>query len=335
MRILAITSKSSGVGYHRIIMPIVNMKKDYCLMTDTISEETFEGKYDIVILNRMLANITPDQMIEWRKKYGFKLIVDNDDYWELDLSHILYERYILNNISQQIINWIKVADLCTCTHERLAEEIYKYNQKVEIIPNAIPYGEEQFVLDKKPSDLIRLFWSGSGTHGKDLEILRNPIKRINFPVRTIIAGYNETEKPIWDGMIAAFTNGLKLNPTIYNYNQVTEYMAAYCDSDISLIPLVDTKFNSMKSNLKVLETASKKNPAIVSNVHPYKGFYPACHVNSQKDWYYWIKMLVNDRQAREHYGNALYDYCNKNFNLHEVNKQRFAIYSKLIDNAGN
>ena len=335
MRILAITSKTSGVAYHRIIMPIVNMKKDYCLMTDTISEETFEGKYDIVILNRMLANITPDQMIEWRKKYGFKLIVDNDDYWHLDASHILYERYILNSVPQQIINWIQIADLCTCTHERLAEEIYQYNQNVEIVPNAIPYGEEQFLLDKKSSDLIRLFWSGSGTHGKDLEILRNPMKRINFPVRTIIAGYNKQEKPIWDGMIAAFTNGLKLKPTIYNYNQVTEYMAAYCDSDISLIPLIDSKFNSMKSNLKVLETASKKNPAIVSNVHPYKGFYPACHVNSQKDWYYWIKMLVNDKQAREHYGNALYDYCNKNFNLHEVNKHRFAIYSKLIDNAGN
>lgn len=302
-------------------------------MTDTISEQTFEGNYDIVILNRMLANITPNQMVEWRKKYGFKLIVDNDDYWHLDASHILFQQYIINSVPQQIINWIQVADLCTCTHERLAEEIYKLNTNVEIIPNAIPYGEEQFILDKKPSDLVRLFWSGSGTHGKDIEILRNPMKRINFPVRTIIAGYNEGEKPIWDGMIASFTNGLKLNPTIYNYNQVTEYMAAYCDSDISLIPLVDSKFNAMKSNLKVLETASKKNPAIVSNVHPYKGFYPACHVNSQKDWYYWIKMLVNDKDARTHYGNALYEYCNKNFNLHEVNKQRFAIYSKLIDNA--
>jgi hypothetical protein len=161
------------------------------------------------------------------------------------------------------------------------------------------------------------------------------MKRINFPVRTIIAGYNEGEKHIWDGMIASFTNGLKLNPTIYNFNHVTEYMAAYCDSDISLIPLVDNKFNSMKSNLKVLETASKKNPAIVSNVHPYRGFYPACHVNSQKDWYYWIKLLVNDPDARKHYGESLYDYCNKNFNLHEVNKRRFAIYSKLIGNARN
>jgi len=335
MRILAITSKQSGVGYHRIMMPLVNMKKDYCLITDTLSEETFEGKFDIVVMNRMLANIKPEQMIEWRKKYGFKLVVDNDDYWHLEPSHILYQDYILKKIPEQIINWIQIADLCTCTNERLAEEIYKHNTNIEILPNAIPYGEEQFILDKKDSALVRLFWSGSGTHGRDLEILRNPMKRINFPVRTIIAGYNEGEKHIWDNMICAFTNGLKLKPTIYNYNQVTEYMAAYCDSDISLIPLVDSKFNSMKSNLKVLETASKKNPAIVSNVHPYKGFYPACHVNSQKDWYYWIKLLTHDQAARKQYGNDLYEYCNKNFNLHEVNKQRFAIYSKLIGNASN
>jgi len=335
MRILAITSKTSGVAYHRIIMPIVNMQKDYCLMTDTLSEETFEGNYDIVVMNRMLANITPEQMDAWRTKFGFKLIVDNDDFWYLDPSHILHERYVLNNVSQQIIDWLRIADLCTVTHERLAEEVKPYNTNIEIVPNAIPYGEEQFKDFKKDSDLIRLFWSGSGTHGKDLEILRNPMKRINFPVRTVIAGFNEGEKPIWDGMICAFTNGLKLNPTIYNFNQVTEYMAAYADSDISLIPLIDSKFNSMKSNLKVLETAAKKNPAIVSNVHPYKGFYPACHVNSQKDWYYWIKLLVNDADARKSYGNALYEYCNKNFNLHEVNKHRFAIYKKLIGNAGN
>ena len=328
MRILAITSKTSGVGYHRIMMPIANMQKDYCLMTDTISDETFEGNFDIVILNRMLANITPDQMDAWRKKHGFKLVVDNDDYWHLDPSHILYESYKANKVTEQIMDWIRIADLCTCTHERLADEIYKLNPNVEILPNAIPFGEEQFILEKKPSDLVRLFWSGSGTHGKDLNILRNPMKRINFSVRTVIAGYNENEKHIWDGMISAFTNGLRLNPTIYNYNQVTEYMAAYCDSDISLIPLVDNRFNMMKSNLKVLETASKKNPAIVSNVHPYKDL-PVCYVNSQKDWYNWIRLLTFDYDARIQYGNDLYDYCNIHFNLHEVNKRRFAIYKKL------
>ena len=106
MRILAITTKTSGVGYHRIIMPIVNMQKDYCLMTDTVNDETFDGNYDIVVINRMLSNITPEQMNAWRTKHGFKLVVDNDDYWHLDPSHIIYQSYIINDVPNQIIKWI-------------------------------------------------------------------------------------------------------------------------------------------------------------------------------------------------------------------------------------
>ena len=334
MRILALSSKHSGVGLHRIMMPLVHMPKDYCLITDTLSEEIIDNNYDLVIMNRMLTGVTPEQLVEWRNKYKFKLIVDNDDYWELPPSHILYERYIINEIPEQIIGFMRIADLCTCTHERLAEEIREYNTNVEIIPNALPYGQEQFLDNKIESDMVRLFWSGSGTHEKDIDILRNPMKRINFPVKTIIAGYNEGEKPIWDKMIASFTNGLKLNPTIYNYNEVTKYMSAYADSDISLIPLVDNKFNNLKSNLKVLETGAKHNPAIVSHVHPYKGM-PLCYIDSQKDWYYWIKLLVHDESARVWYGEELHRYCVKHYSLEVVNKQRLAIYNKLIGNASN
>ena len=331
MRILAITNKFSGVGYHRIMMPLVNMRKDYCLITDTINEAVFDNNYDIVLFNRFLASTDAKLLVKMKMKYNFKLIVDNDDYWILPPSHVLAQRYSESNIGEIIVEYMKVADLCTCTHERLADEIYKHNPNVEILPNAIPYGEEQFHSNKLESDLVRLFWSGSGTHVPDLNILRNPMKKINFPVRTIIAGYNLGEKQVWDRMIGVFTNGLKLNPTIYDYADITKYMGAYADSDISIIPLVDNKFGSMKSNLKVLETASKRNPAIVSNVHPYKDM-PVCYVNNQKDWYYWIKLLVNDEAARIEYGQKLFDYCNANFNLHTINNKRFAIYNKLIGN---
>jgi len=57
MRILAITSKFSGVGYHRIMLPLVNMKKDYCMITDTLSEEIIDNNYDIFLVNRYLSNI--------------------------------------------------------------------------------------------------------------------------------------------------------------------------------------------------------------------------------------------------------------------------------------
>jgi len=332
MRILAITSKFSGVGYHRIMMPLVNMRKDYCMITDTINEAVFDNNYDIVIFNRFLSSTDAKVLVEMKLKYNFKLIVDNDDYWILPPTHILSERYRDSNITEIIIEYMKVADLCTCTHERLAEEIYKYNTNVEILPNALPYGEEQFQDNKIESNMVRLFWSGSGTHVPDLDILRNPMKKINFPVRTVIAGYNLGEKHLWDRMIGVFTNGLKLNPTIYDYAEVSKYMGAYADSDISIIPLIDNKFSAMKSNLKVLETASKKNPAIVSNVHPYKNM-PVCYVNNQQDWYKWIKLLTFDEAARVEYGQKLFDYCNTNFNLHTINNKRFAIYNKLIGNA--
>jgi hypothetical protein len=84
----------------------------------------------------------------------------------------------------------------------------------------------------------------------------------------------------------------------------------------------------MKSNLKILETASKKNPAIVSNVHPYKDM-PVFYVNKQTDWFKWIKLLAKDKWLREESGKELYNYCNENFNLHLINKQRESIYKQL------
>jgi hypothetical protein len=315
-------------------MPLVNMRKDYCMITDTINELVFDNNYDIVIFNRFLTSTDAKLLVKMKLKYDFKLIVDNDDYWILPPSHVLYERYKESNISEVITEYMRVADLCTCTHERLADEIYKYNTNVEILPNALPYGKEQFQDDKIDSDMVRLFWSGSGTHSPDMDILRIPIKKINFPIKTVIAGYNLGEKHIWDRMIGVFTNGLKLNPTIYDYAGVTKYMGAYADSDISVIPLVDNKFNAMKSNLKVLETASKRNPAIVSNVHPYKDM-PVCYVNNQKDWYYWIKLLTFDDAARIEYGQKLFEYCDRVYNFDAINNKRFAIYNKLIGNANN
>jgi hypothetical protein len=147
-------------------------------------------------------------------------------------------------------------------------------------------------------------------------------------IRTVIAGYNDAEKPIWDKMIDSFTCGLKLNPTIYNYARVTEYMGAYTDSDISVIPLVDNKFNAMKSNLKVLETASKKNPAIVSMVNPYLDM-PVHYVKSQKDWYKHIRDLVSDADMRKESGQKLFEFCQKKYNFEEINLDRKYIYSKL------
>jgi hypothetical protein len=74
-----------------------------------------------------------------RKKYGFKVCLDIDDYWELDDSHILYEAYKEVNFSAVQRQHIVYADVVLTTHERLAKEIRKYNENVHVCPNAIPH----------------------------------------------------------------------------------------------------------------------------------------------------------------------------------------------------
>lgn len=334
MRILALGSLNSGVSFHRIIMPLIYMVQgspnDYLKITNQIDEQTLEQGWDVVVMNRSVS-FPANRMAEWRDKYNFTLVVDNDDHWELDPHHNLADHYINNNIAQQITDYIQVADICTVTHSRLAEEVYKFNKNVYILPNAIPYGDGQFAPYKEPSDKVRLFWSGSDTHAQDISILRNPFQKVygdydlRSKIKTNMAGYTERAKPIWDVMVSAFTAGLRFDSTIYQLAMPEKYMHAYCDSDISIIPLLNTRFNGFKSNLKVLEAAAKRNPAIVSEVNPYLDM-PLCYVRSQQYWYKWIKELVNDKSMREEKGNELFEFCNKHFNINEVNKKRYEIY---------
>jgi len=89
----------------------------------------------------------------------------------------------------------------------------------------------------------------------------------------------------------------------------------------------------MKSNSKGIRARIKKNPAIVSNVHPYKDMPVYAMQQNEQDWYKWVKLLTFDEAARIEYGQKLFDYCNTNYNLHTINNRRFAIYNKLIGNA--
>jgi hypothetical protein len=339
MKILALVNPDSGVSYHRITMPIYCMMKDkpgdYVYMTNHVTRQLMEQHaFDIVLLNRHV-DIPAPTMAYMRTEFGFKLVVDNDDYWKLDAHHVLYDLYNKQGVSQKIQDYIRIADICTCTHERLADEIRKINPNVAILPNALPYGHGQFSDAKIEHDKVRLFWAGSDTHAKDISLLRGPMQRIYSDIdlrnrtKVVMSGYSERSKPVWDVMVSAFTHGLKMDNTIYQFRKPDQYMFAACDSDIHYIPLLDSSFNGMKSNLKVLEAAAKKSPAVVSYCNPYMNL-PVCYAPTQRRWYQWTRELVFDKQVREAKGIELYEFCNKNFNLYEWNKVRYELYKSLL-----
>ncbi len=127
-------------------------------------------------------------------------------------------------------------------------------------------------------------------------------------------------------MIADFTANFKLG-YVRKGLDVTEYMNFYANADVTFAPLVPSKFNNMKSNLKVLEAGAKKLPILVSNTMPYSDCTYAIKIERQTDWYKEIKKLTNDPIYRQEVGQANYEWCKANFDLIKINQLREQIYA--------
>jgi glycosyltransferase involved in cell wall biosynthesis len=303
------------------------------MMTDVLTEEELEKGYDILFINRYIAGMEVDEVVRLRDKYGFKLVVDVDDYWNLDAWHILYGKYP----TQKVIDHIKVADIVTCSNNDLAVQIDELNPNWIVIPNALPYGEDQFTDVKTESEKVRFVYAGSITHEKDIAILKNPMKRVagDAMVKSkssfILCGYSEDKNVanVWGRMINDYLCGFNVDGYIRAALPVDQYMNFYNEADACLVPLVDSKFNSMKSNLKVLEAATKNAPVICSNVKPYAYCKDIIRVNNQSDWFTNIKKVVKDAIYRQEMGIANGEWCRENFNLIKVNKLRSQIFNAL------
>ncbi len=332
MKILAITQPTSGVGYHRLMLPLASMQGVKAKATNLFTQEVVNEGYDILYYNREAP--IKESWDTVREDTGWKIAIDIDDHWDLPPNHILYRQY--EAVKYRIINNIEQADIVTTTHEALADKIRQYNNNVVVLPNAIPYGKDLFNDYKQPSSKVRFFWAGSVTHEPDIALLRNVVKRLHgLPIEMVIGGFRDergSTKETWQRMFSMFTDGGTLNyRKIYGLPPKVYFeMFEYCD--VKLVPLVNNQWNGYKSNLKILEAAAKKAPCIVSNVAPYSydSEAPLLWVNNQKDWYKWIEFLTHEKEARTEIGQQLFDWAKTKYNFDAINEQRKQALASLI-----
>jgi hypothetical protein len=257
-----------------------------------------------------------------------------DDDWILPTNHLNYKDY--QHLNPRIENNILEADLVTCTNERLAERIYPINKNVHIFPNALPFGEGQFLADKKESELIRIFWAGGCTHEHDLQLLQYPLQRLvgNKKIKMVLGGYTDDEasRPIWNKMLNYFTANKRIPFDAYAGMRPTEYFEMYENADIMLVPLVANNWSRCKSNLKLLEASVKSIPVICSKVEPYSidADAPVLWVEKQSDWYKHLNFLINNEKARQDYGEALGEWGRKKYNLFDINPKRKECFESII-----
>lgn len=169
------------------------------------------------------------------------------------------------------------------------------------------------------------------------------------------------EYPTWVECEKRFTNNYQLSDKSYEYylqlyrkfdydlgtedkkykrvwsKPIQTYAEVYNEFDIALAPLVNSKFNQMKSQLKLLESGFHKKPLICSEVAPYKidGVNGKnCLLINENDkmlgWYRAIKKLVLEPNLREDLGNSLNETVMSKYTLDIVSDKRAEIYKKII-----
>lgn len=271
----------SACDYHRIINPVKYLGMP---TTRNINMAT------LVVFNR-LPGIGIDFLLELKKSIGFKMICDLDDYWELYEGHYVADNWAKYNVRGNIIRMIKEADAVTVTTDYLGQKVKEFNKNVIVIPNALPYGDDQFAGKRQPwSGKVK--YIGGRTHKEDLRV----------------AG---------------------LNYDIPQQLPIEYYMNHYKGVNICVAPLMDNEFNRCKSNLKVLEAGVNYQAIITSKIEPYLNI-PGVEYADNGQWGEKISKMVGDEKYSNEKGLEIGEYVRIRYDLRKVNEVRRQLYEYMV-----
>lgn len=335
--------ENSSCSYHRVYNPfrlIDSEDNEEWIFLE--SKQALKKRYleeaDVLIFNRHPGYAMKD-ILEHRRKRNFKIWVDMDDYWDLYRDHYLYESWAEFNMTNLMVDWMRQADIVTVTNARLAAAATIFNSNIEVIPNAVPMGYDQFICNKVESNNIRFLMAGGASHYLDYKSIQkyfiSSSKNLYFRNSTefILAGYSPThEKSEWLKIeeLMEMTPKFKTRPLL----PLNQYMRHYDHADVLLAPLEQNRFNAFKSNLKTIEAGSMRIPIICTAMFPYledeimrdKGIF---FCNDPEEWYRTSLDLVRNPAKISDMGENLYQYVSENYDLVKVNKKRRQILTHL------
>lgn len=340
MKLLSINNPNSGCDYHRIKLPITYLHgAGHIKGVRPGKIEDMLQEADIVMYNRMPYGISQENLLRYRGQHGFRIVVDIDDYWHLFSGHHAEREWEAGKYADQIVSNIRDADAVLCTGNRLKDRILSINPNVYVVPNALPFGELQFTPDRMPSPdgQVRFIYVGGGSHGQDVQLLRNPIARLareNFPNEIILGGINP-DVPIYRDMIKVMSARGKHHRFKWMYPRpLDSYMDLYNAGDVAMAPLVSNMFNGHKSNLKVVEASSKGMPIIASNTGPYYDDPNPLilRASSTTEWIRWFRYCAANPAFVEDNGAAILDYGINFYDIRQANALRMEAFENVMKN---
>lgn len=271
------------------------------------------------------------------KKNGKKIVFDNDDTVKDD-GGFRFNEYIdqermkqgLKKLDEHTDEFLRVADLVTCSTEYLANEYRKVNPNVIVLPNYIDpfYFPEP---ERNEGDKVRIGITGSVGITSDVEVLIPIIEHYKNDPRVQLVLFSlppakddkitrelySEEYKFWDSVDVEWTPFV---PAEEYYDTLNDLKL-----DMIIIPRADNYFNRCKSNLKFLENSMLEIPSVCQTFptgdspyqqNPADAEYMLQAGNTQ-EFIDQMEKLITNKEYRRELGKKARKYVEENYSIHD------------------
>lgn len=356
MKVYFIHTSLEG-GYNvRCLFPLQENGWDGDRTTFLLKKTTPEVKAKALVDADIIVFHRPDKEYDLTvarklKEVGKKIVMDNDDtykdYGGFKFTEFMNEKMVekgLKTLNENLENFMKEADLVTCTTEALKKEYSEVNSNVVVLPNTVdPFYYPEPV--KNETDIIRIGITGSIGISADVDVLKPIIEHYqNDPrVRLVLLslppeGNNELYKKLYSQEYA-FWN--KVNVEWHSFVPYDEYYD-YLNNlklDMVIMPRKDSYFNRCKSNLKFLENSMLEIPSIGQSFPTGDSPYEIDPEDAQNmllatdfdSWVSQIEKLIADKELRREIGRKAKEYVENKYAIENNAHKWKEAYEKLLE----
>jgi len=315
-----------GVDYHRLYVPYKRMIEQGEKVQFFGWEKDEDGnslgyemlkQFDLsnvknLVIGRFAQLTNHKRFKEWLTERGVRLIVDNDDFWELENDNPAQE-YYKKVAAPNIIACIEIADVVTTPSEYLRDKMSKLRTNAEfvVVHNAVNPEHENWSWNEGDKDFseARFGYVGALGHKKDLKTMGVDWTPYNLNVVNL-GGYPE--------ML-----GAKSTMPVEN---IFEYGTQYKEFNVSLCPVKSNIFTRCKSPLKVAEAVYTDTAVIATDATPYREFIEdgktGLLCKHHLDWRKKVKMLHENPSMIEDLVEASKDKWKEFFHIDTQNEIR-------------
>lgn len=236
-----------------------------------------------------------------RKFTGAKLVIDIDDEpFDINPTHPMFKE--LTEKSPRVKVMLGLADHIVVSTPELKESLKAFRKPITVIPNAIDPKIWKVKKKKRDDGKIRIGWIGSASHFSDTQVVNEAFDEIlkKYPqVELHLCGFAQNASSRGDREFHhKGTNG---------YKEYPQFLADL-DLDIAVAPLIDSKFNRCKSNIKWMEHAMLETPMVLSDITPYsdcvKNYKTGYLAKNKNQWVKYLGWLVESAEKRKEIGQA-------------------------------